>query len=30
MECIDIKLRDKRGCVQKQGAETAYEHVKAC
>ncbi len=30
MECTDIKLREKRGCVQKQGAEIAYEHVKAC
>jgi hypothetical protein len=30
MKCTGIKLREKRGCVQKQGAEIAYEHVKAC
>ncbi len=30
MECTDIKRREKRGCVQKQGKETAYEQVKAC
>ena len=30
MECTDIKRGEKRGCVQKQETETAYEHVKAC
>ena len=30
MKCIGIKLIEKKWCVQKQGAETAYEHLKAC
>jgi hypothetical protein len=31
MECTDIHLREReRACAQKEGAEAANEHVKAC